>query len=346
MYWPVTIKKWEDTNLLPLGDLASEAIGEVGDAVAEVQKALEECELMDHDQDFSDAIYDEVEAIVEETERTFEDIALSRLDLRQDPEVRVMTIDPATARDLDDAIHVKSLENGITEFGVHIADVAHFLKPGTAVDKLAKYRCTSVYLPDRVLPMLPHALCNHLCSLNPNENKCAFSVFFRIDKVGNLMVDKENEPFIKKTMINTCCRFNYDQVQEMYDGNMLEGDDRPQVYHGHKWEDCVKDLFKIYRVCENIRKQRFGNGALAMHKSKLIFRRKEGSNQPTGYKKEEHSASHWVIEELMLLANKAVARLQQHDPIFDGLAVLRNHPPPDPEKSKRVLDVMKKCGIK
>ncbi|CAD7936801.1 unnamed protein product [Amoebophrya sp. A25] len=352
MYWAVKIQKWDETSILPLGSLAEKPIGEAGDAQAEVIKALEENELMDHNKNFDDEMLDEVDAIVAHTTENFERIAAQRMDLRAgkrdntDGSIRVMTIDPKTARDLDDAIHVKKISSEITEFGVHIADVGHFVKPGSRVDKEAKFRCTSVYMPDRVLPMLPHALCNHLCSLNPNETKCAFSCFFRINKAGQLMVDKENEPWIAKTVINTCCRFNYDQVQELYDGKTLEGDERPEVYHGAAWEACVSDLFLIYRVCTKIRTARFSNGALAMHKSKLIFKTTDDNfGKPTGYATEVHSASHWVIEELMLLANKAVARLQQRHELFDTLAVLRNHPPPDEKKSKRVLEVMGLCGI-
>ncbi|CAD7949913.1 unnamed protein product [Amoebophrya sp. A120] len=351
MYWSVKIDKWDSTSILPLGNLAEKPIGKAGDAEAEVMKALEETELAEHNKDFDDDILDEVEEIVQRTTETFEEIAEKRIDLRKELKngVRIMTIDPKTARDLDDAIHVKKINNEITEFGVHIADVAHFVKPGSHVDKMAKFRCTSVYMPDRVLPMLPHALCNHLCSLNPNENKCAFSVFFRIDNNGELMVDEKNEPWIAKTVINTCCRFNYDQVQEIYDfggAQALTGDARPEVYHGASWEECVKDLFLIYKVCTKIRNARFGNGALSMHKSKLIFKTTDASaGMPTGYAKEVHSPSHWVIEELMLLANKSVARVQQKHDVFDSLAVLRNHPPPDEKKAKRVLETMQLCGI-
>jgi len=217
------------------------------------------------------------------------------------------------------------------------------------VDKLAKQRCTSVYMPHTVYPMLPHALCNHLCSLNPNENKMAFSVFYRI-KDGLLLLDKENEPYIKKTVINTCVRFAYDDVQVLYDHydngthGDLEGDDRPVVHHGADWEDIKKDLMLLYRECGKVRKERYGNGALQLHKSKLIFLR-DANGEPAEYITESHSASHWVIEELMLLANRSVARIMLNHAEFDEIAILRNHPPPDQEKAKKLMKLMEDCRM-
>jgi len=181
--WPVQIVKWNETSHLPLGRLKGECLGTAGDLEAEERHALIEHELDTHDVDFDDDLQDEVDAIVRHADANFENEAAKRLDLRKAPNrKRVFTIDPATARDLDDAIHVDRVHGPAgeeqVEIGVHIADVGHFLKLGSIADKEAQKRTTSIYLINRVLPMLPHALCNHLCSLNPNEPKVSFSAFF------------------------------------------------------------------------------------------------------------------------------------------------------------------------
>ena len=178
--------------------------------------------------------------------------------------------------------------------------------------------------------MLPHALCNHLCSLNPNETKLSFSCMFCVDKHGELIKDGKHQPYFRKTIMTTCCRLNYDEVQEIYDG-LEPSEGYPPVYIGAKWEDIEKDLFTILRVCTKIREARFRNGAMAMQKVKMVFHTKDGTDGvPTGYHYEHNSASHWVIEELMLLANQCVGRHEQVNEVLGDLAILRNHPPPDP----------------
>ncbi|CAJ1358446.1 unnamed protein product, partial [Effrenium voratum] len=195
-------------------------------------------ELDDHDVDFPDEELDEVDEIVKKARESFEEEAKQRMDLRH---MRIFTIDPKTAKDLDDAIHVDDLpaKNQI-EVGVHIADVGHFLKLGTVTDSEAQRRSTSVYLIGRVLPMLPHGLCNHLCSLNPNEPKLSFSAFFRLcKKTGQLIQDPP--PWFAKTTICSQCRLNYDQAQEVIDDTEIPEEKRPPVHNDFTW--YVPELF-------------------------------------------------------------------------------------------------------
>eukprot|EP00747_Dinoflagellata_sp_TGD_P023645 gnl/TRDRNA2_/TRDRNA2_129969_c0_seq2.p1 gnl/TRDRNA2_/TRDRNA2_129969_c0~~gnl/TRDRNA2_/TRDRNA2_129969_c0_seq2.p1 ORF type:complete len:977 (-),score=204.78 gnl/TRDRNA2_/TRDRNA2_129969_c0_seq2:114-2996(-) len=338
--WPINILFWKETSSLPLGRLKGEKIGMAGDLEAEVRATLLEHELDDHDVDFEDASLDEVDAIVEKTmnKENFEKEVAKRLDLRHK---RVFTIDPATAKDLDDAIHVDlDDERNQVEVGVHIADVGHFLKLASITDTEAQRRTTSVYLIDRVLPMLPHALCNHLCSLNPNEPKLAFSAFFRLDReTGDLIEEGPYKPWFKKTVISSVCRLNYEEAQQVIDGEEIRPN--PTCYGNHRWSQIKNDIFLLYEICGKVREGRFEGGALSITKSKMIFHTRESEDGiPTGYHMESHSASHWVIEELMLLANRCVAKFLA----FSGHAaasVLRNHKPPDKDKAEKLEKTLK-----
>jgi len=219
---------------------------------------------------------------------------------------------------------------------VHIADVAHFLKPGSIADDEAQRRTTSVYLLGRVLPMLPHALCNFLCSLNPNEPKLSFSAFFRLCMVTGNLIDSP-KPWFSKTAISSVCRLNYDEVQEMLDGKEIE---IPPVYGDHTWEQIRDDIKTLRNVCGKVRRGRFTGGALALQRSKLIFHTRESEDGvPTGYHLENHSASHWIIEELMLLANRVVAE-HLYKSAFNEHAVLRHHEQPHEEKTTTLRELL------
>jgi len=329
--WPVQMVTWDEKASLPLGRLKGQCLGQAGDLEAEEKHALMEHGLDCHDVDFDDGILDEVDGVVMHAKEDFEREVTKRLDLRRK---RIFTIDPATARDLDDAIHVDDCGRHI-EVGVHIADVGHFLKVGSQADLLAQERTTSVYLINRVLPMLPHALCNHLCSLNPNEPKLSFSVHFRLDKeTGDLVEHGEYRPRFNKTAMCSVCRMNYDEVQVVLDEGDLGADEIPAMYGGWSWSEIRDDLFLLYDVCGKVRTGRMEGGALRISKHKMIFHTRESEDgTPTGYHLESHSASHWIIEELMLLANRCVAKFLAQDPRLHHVGVLRRHEPPEPEKA-------------
>lgn len=339
--WPVKRIGWKETSTLPLGRLFGECLGQAGDMKAEEQHALMANDLDDHDVDFKDELLDEVDDIVTEARRNFEDEVKKRHDLRRK---RIFTIDPATAKDLDDAIHVDvDEERQEAIIGVHIADVGHFVKVGSLVDTEAQFRTTSVYLTGRVLPMLPHALCNHLCSLNPNEPKLSFSAFFRLKLDTGELVETERPPWFEKTVISSCCRLNYDEVQRVLDGETI---DEPPVYGDYKWEDIKKDIFLLYDVCGKVRRGRFTGGALSISKQKMIFHTRQSEDgRPTGYHLEDHSASHWIIEELMLLANRCVATYLAKSSHW-SVSVLRKHERPEPKKADELAKMLKdKLGL-
>jgi len=261
--WQIQILAWKETSSLPLGHIVGDkSLGAAGDLSAEVKHCLIENCLIDHDQDFEDDLLDEVDDVVCKAGLDFDREVKKRHDLRTK---RIFTIDPATARDLDDAIHIDfDAHRREVEIGVHIADVAHFLELGSQVDEEAQKRTTSVYLIDRVLPMLPHGLCNHLCSLNPDEPKLSFSAFFRLSaETGELIEDPM--PWFEKTVMRSCCRLNYDEVQQMLDGHEIQ---EPRVYGGHTWEQIKNDIDLLYDVCGKVRQRRFGGGALSISKKK------------------------------------------------------------------------------
>eukprot|EP00930_Biecheleria_cincta_P031600 TRINITY_DN21937_c0_g1_i1.p1 TRINITY_DN21937_c0_g1~~TRINITY_DN21937_c0_g1_i1.p1 ORF type:complete len:962 (+),score=212.36 TRINITY_DN21937_c0_g1_i1:49-2934(+) len=336
--WPVQVTVWDESSANPLGRLKGQCLGQAGSLVAEERHALIENELDDHDVDFAEEELDEVDQIVLDAQANFEaEVKKNRHDLRKK---RIFTIDPATAKDLDDAIDVKDLPQlNQIEVGVHIADVAHFLKLGTITDKEAQRRSTSVYLIGRVLPMLPHGLCNHLCSLNPNEPKLAFSAFFRLNKQTGELV-KNPKPWFQKTAISSVCRLNYEEAQDVIDGKEFEADKVPQVYSGYTWKQIKDDILLLYDVCGKVRTGRLTGGALTISKMKMVFHTRESEDGlPTGYHLEQHSASHWVIEELMLLANRCVAEHLANS-ILAEVSVLRNHKAPDQKKAKAMEKLM------
>jgi VacB/RNase II family 3'-5' exoribonuclease len=180
--------------------------------------------------------------------------------------------------------------------------------------------------------MLPEGLCNALCSLNANEPKLTFTSWFRIRRsTGEVILDLEdaNGPRFAKTVIQSCCRFTYEEVQDILDGVEIPLTKRPTVFGSHNsWDTLVKDVFLLYDICGKVRGNRFENGSVRIDKSKMRFRLNE-DDVPTSYEYESHTPSHWMIEELMLLSNEVVAKK-----ICDvgETAVLRRHPPPQ-EKS-------------
>ncbi|MCF8449035.1 MAG: ribonuclease R [Taibaiella sp.] len=206
-----------------------------------------------------------------------------RKDLRN---TLTITIDPVDAKDFDDAISFKALKGGLYEVGVHIADVSHYIAPDSALDKEAYRRATSVYLPDRVSPMLPERLSNELCSLRPNEDKYTFSVIFTIDKQG-----KVKDHWIGKTVIHSDRRFAYEDVQEIIEGAT---------------GDYSKELLLLHGMAQSLRGERFKKGAINFSSQEVRFQLDE-HGKPIGIIVKESKAAHQLIEEFMLLANRTIA---------------------------------------
>lgn len=256
--------------------------------------------------EFPDQVIKESEKIAQGDYSSIE----NRRDMR---DTLTFTIDPEDAKDFDDALSYKKLENGNVEVGIHIADVSHFVTPGSALDKEAFQRGNSVYLVDRVVPMLPEVLSNKLCSLRPNEEKLTFSAIFELDENAEIV----NEWF-GKTAIYSDCRFAYEQAQEIIEGKEDEKFSEPIL--------CLDKLAKI------LRKNRLALGALNIESEEVRFELNE-DNHPIGLKLKVSKCANKLIEEFMLLANKRVAiHTGGSDEENKTPFVYRVHAEPNPEK--------------
>ncbi|MBB5619027.1 ribonuclease R [Pedobacter cryoconitis] len=196
------------------------------------------------------------------------------------------TIDPADAKDFDDAISFKKLPNGNYEVGVHIADVSHYVQPKTYLDKEAYSRATSVYLVDRVIPMLPERLSNGVCSLRPNEDKLCFAAVFELDEAANVV-----EEWFGRTVIHSDRRFSYEEAQEVIE---------------NKEGDYAQEILKLNELAYILRDRKFKNGAISFESTEVKFRLDE-NGKPVGVYVKERKDAHKLIEDFMLLANKKVA---------------------------------------
>ncbi|MEM1269883.1 MAG: ribonuclease R [Bacteroidota bacterium] len=243
-----------------------------------------------------------------------------RLDLREE---RTFTIDPVDAKDFDDAIHVRRLDNGNVEVGVHIADVSHYVRPGTALDHEAYQRATSTYLVDRVIPMLPEKLSNGVCSLRPNEDKLTYSVIMELSMRGSLKSYR-----IEETVIHSHQRFTYDEAQALIDGG------------AHELGDDVRLANKL---ATTLTKRRFKNGSIDFDRPEMRVELDE-KGHPTGVVKKERKLANRLIEEFMLLANQTAAkhigkRRRKTLPL-----VYRVHARPDTAKIEQLAEYVKAFG--
>jgi ribonuclease R len=244
-----------------------------------------------------------------------------RRDVRKIP---TLTIDPDDAKDLDDALSVRKLENGNWEIGIHIADVSHYVKPGSVVDMEAASRATSVYLVDRVVPMLPEKLSNDLCSLNPHTDKLSFSAIFEMDDQARLRGE-----WFGRTVMRSHHRFAYADAQTIIDGG--EGPFKEEV-------------LTLHRLAEVLRKERIAKGALEIGGNEVKFKL-DDKGRPLGVYEKVMGSANWLIEEFMLLANKRVAASVGQPK--QGKAkpfVYRVHDLPDPEKVAQLRALAKSFG--
>lgn len=249
---------------------------------------------------------------------------LNRRDFR---DVLTFTIDPVDAKDFDDALSYQVLENGNMEIGIHIADVSHYVRPNTALDEEAYNRGNSVYLVDRVIPMLPEVLSNKLCSLRPEETKLTFSAVFEIDKNGEV----QNEWF-GKTIIYSDKRFAYEDAQEIIEGNVVDKTYSPII-------------LEMDRVAKIIRAARLENGALNVESQEVRFQLDKDGN-PLGIVLKVSKDANKLIEEYMLLANRRVAAFVGEPATNKTVLplVYRIHDEPNPEKIADLRIFLKEFG--
>ena len=272
----VKITGWEDYSDLPNGEVIK-VLGEVGNNDTEINAIMVEYGLP---YEFPK----EVEKIADllPTKITEEEIS-RRKDFRK---ITTFTIDPFDEKDFDDALSIRKLENGHWEVGIHIADVSHYVKPNSILDKEAFVRATSVYLVDRVVPMLPEILSNNVCSLRPNEEKLTFSAVFEIDE--EAQIKKE---WFGRTIINSDRRFTYEEVQDI-----LEGKDG----------DFKEEIYLLNGLAKKLRAKRMADGSITFEREEVKFNLDENGN-PTGVYFKVMKDSNQLIEDFMLLANRRVA---------------------------------------
>ncbi len=304
--------EWDQRSRNPMGEI-TEVLGYPGENDTEMHAILAEFGL-------PNKFPPEIEAAAEKIspDPTPEDIA-ARRDFRNVP---TFTIDPEDAKDFDDALSISRLPNGNMEVGVHIADVTHYVKPGSVIEKEAQERATSVYLVDRTIPMLPEKLSNHICSLNPFEDKLTYSAVFELDSKAVVV----NEWF-GRTIIKSDKRFSYGEAQKVIDTG--EGDMKEQ-------------LLTLHNLAQNLRAKRFATGSFAFERIEVKFNLSE-SGVPLGILFREYGTSNQLIEEFMLLANRRVAEYVGKK-LKGKTFVYRIHDKPNPEKLSSFSYFIKRFG--
>ncbi|CAL2088461.1 ribonuclease R [Tenacibaculum sp. 190524A05c] len=329
------ITDWPDNSKNPFGKIV-ESLGKPGDHDTEIHSILLEYGLP---YEFPSEVEQEAEKLP--IEITAKEIS-KRRDMRTD---LTFTIDPITAKDFDDALSFKVLENGNYEIGIHIADVSHYVQPKTILDDEAYDRATSVYLVDRVVPMLPEMLSNGVCSLRPNEEKLTFSAVFEINENANIV-----DQWFGRTVTYSDKRFAYEEAQVIIETkkNVIPS---AVSLSGEEYEvsdDIVQAVLKLDELAKKMRSRRMKSGAISFDKVEVRFNLDEQANPIGVYFKESKDANK-LIEEFMLLANKRVAQF-----IGKGKAgkptnktfIYRVHDEPDVEKLAALQNIVSKFGYK
>jgi ribonuclease R len=309
--------QWEGKDKRPVGEVISVLNEENSNDAAMKEILLENS--------FSLGFPDEALEVAARIPEVITDEEISkRKDVR---DILTFTIDPADAKDFDDAISFRILKNGLYEVGVHIADVSHYVEEGTALDTAAYEKATSVYLPDRVSPMLPEHISNVLCSLSPNEDKLTFAAIFQLNSKGEV-----KQYWLGKTVIHSDHRFTYEDVQEIIET---------------KTGKFAEEILILNDLAQKIRKKRFNKGAINFSSQEVRFKLDE-KGDPIGIMIKESKESHQLIEEFMLLANRYVAenlskiKLKNKPLPFP----YRVHDNPDEEKLTPFVAFAKKFGHK
>ena len=324
----VEMTDWPERMNNPVGRVVKR-LGKPGDNNVEMQSILAE---YDFPLDFPAEAEKEAERIAPPTEKDYE----GRKDVRA---VTTFTIDPADAKDFDDALSFRAMKNGHMEVGVHIADVSHYVKPGTAIDREAYERGTSVYLVDRTIPMLPEKLCNGVCSLRPHEDKLCFSVVMEMDSQATVL-----KVWMGKSVINSDYRYDYEEAQEIIE----TGNVKPEQ------GATGSAILELHKLATILREERYKDGAINFETQEVKFQLDENA-KPIGVYIKESKEANWLIEEFMLLANKQVAehvgkgnktRSKGEKPSAAKTFVYRVHDEPNPEKLNTFVEFVAKLGYK
>ena len=313
----VRIIEWPDTMKSPLGEIV-DVLGNAGDNNTEMHAILAEFDL-------PYSYPEEVEKLAHRIpeEITAEEIA-KRRDFRGIP---TFTIDPADAKDFDDALSYRRLKNGLHEVGVHIADVTHYVLPGDRIDNEGENRATSVYLVDRTIPMLPERLSNELCSLRPDEDKLCFSAVFEMNEDGEVLRE-----WFGRTVIHSDRRFTYQDAQEVIETGKGE---------------MLNEILTLNMLAQKMRAARFRNGSISFEREEAKFDLDENGKPLRVYFKEQKE-SNQLIEEFMLLANRKVAefigRKRKGDQSPERTFVYRVHDQPNADKLSQFRSFVLRFG--
>ena len=327
--WPETSSK---DSFLAIGSIAR-SLGEAGEIEPETEGILLEYGID------SGPFSDEVLACLPQATpwKIPEEELEYRRDFRADC---VFTIDPLTARDLDDAVHCKKLEDGVFEVGVHIADVSFFVRRGTALDEVAEERATSTYMVQKVVPMLPRRLCEELCSLNPGEDRLTFSVVWKMSDKGEILDEWKGRGIIRSRV-----KMAYEHAQDMIEkpNRQWNPNELPPISDGASVEAISAQVNQLHKFAVRLRRNRFENGALRLDQVKIRFDLDQETGLPNGYHVHKQRDANKLIEEFMLLANMAVAH--HIYTAYPETAMLRRHPKPHQKQLDDLLELCKSFGI-
>ncbi|XP_072219134.1 DIS3-like exonuclease 2 isoform X1 [Leuresthes tenuis] len=322
------IVSWEADSNFAEGRLAK-TLGQAGEIEPETEGIL-----IEYDVDFSEFSDEVLDCLPKNLPWIIPPEEMSRRrDLRKEC---IFTIDPATARDLDDALSCKQLPDGNFEVGVHIADVSYFVEEGNFLDATASHRATSVYLVQKVIPMLPRLLCEELCSLNPLTDRLTFSVIWKITPEGKILSE-----WFGRSVIRSCVKLSYDHAQSMIQApeKLFSPEELPPVDPVHPIDEIHQAVLHLHSIAKHLRAQRFSGGALRLDQLKLSFTLDKETMMPQGCYVYQYRDSNKLVEEFMLLANIATANHIYRK--FPELALLRRHPPP---KAKMVDELQELCS--
>jgi len=327
------IVDWPLHSKYPVGTLVTH-MGNMGDTDVETAAILVDNGV--RDEPFSDSVLSCLPEVHDGTQwHVDSDEVQRRRDLRDEC---IFTIDPPTARDLDDALHIKyNTESDTFEVGVHIADVSFFIDPESPLDLEARERATSVYLVQRVVPMLPRLLCEQLCSLNPGVDRYAFSVIWTMKSDGSVV-----DTWFGRSVIRSRKQMAYGDAQQILDDAESKGVTWKQVSVSNSDDEIEQKVLMLWSVASQLRKRRYANGALSIHTVKLGFVLND-EGDPVGVAPYETNTANWLIEEFMLMANMAVAaKLYQ---TYPDMAFLRRHQPPNQRQLDEFIDLCTKRGL-
>ena len=327
--WPETSSR---DSFLAIGSIAR-SLGEAGEIEPETEGILLEYGI--DSGPFSD---EALACLPQETPWKIPEKELEyRRDFRDDC---VFTIDPLTARDLDDAVHCKKIQDGRFEVGVHIADVSFFVRRGTALDEIAIERATSTYMVQKVIPMLPRRLCEELCSLNPGEDRLTFSIVWHMSEKGEILDEWKGRGIIRSRV-----KMAYEHAQDMIEkpNRPWNPSELPPISDGATVEQISAQVNQLHKFALRLRRNRFENGALRLDQVKLQFDLDKETGLPNGYHVHKQRDANKLIEEFMLLANMAIAH--HIYAAYPETALLRRHPKPHEKQLEDVIEICKSFGI-